>query len=268
MTPFEHDGVRIAYKFIILDEADTLALDAQNALRRCIEIYSYNTRFCFMCNYISKITYPILSRCYVYYFKQVSMADACARLRYILSTEGMTCADELIEFAYAECRGDLREIITTFETYRSMYGPVVARDDLEESMLVAFTQDFWSDPQLHSRPLLEIEQQVYMQGVSVRRFIRSFLAWAYDSVPDDRLYPLSKILSKIEKHTLHSIDAHAAIALLLFWHRRISTGSSASKRAKKKSERIDSTTPRPLPPLSIPPAVIIADDCCSHSIDF
>jgi hypothetical protein len=55
------------FKSIILLNADKLTIDAQSALRRCIELFSHNTRFFIIVDDKYKLLKPILSRfCEIY----------------------------------------------------------------------------------------------------------------------------------------------------------------------------------------------------------
>jgi hypothetical protein len=55
-------GTGIQFKTIVLLNADFLTVDAQSALRRCIELFSYNTRFFIIVENKNKLLKPILSR--------------------------------------------------------------------------------------------------------------------------------------------------------------------------------------------------------------
>lgn len=52
----------IKFKIILLLNAESLTTDAQSALRRCIELFSYNTRFFMIVENKHKLLNPILSR--------------------------------------------------------------------------------------------------------------------------------------------------------------------------------------------------------------
>lgn len=57
----------VLFKSIILLNADFLTIDAQSALRRCIELFSHNTRFFIIVENMNRLLNPILSRfCAIY----------------------------------------------------------------------------------------------------------------------------------------------------------------------------------------------------------
>lgn len=57
----------VMFKSIVLLNADSLTIDAQSALRRCIELFSNNTRFFIIVENKCKLLNPILSRfCEIY----------------------------------------------------------------------------------------------------------------------------------------------------------------------------------------------------------
>lgn len=99
------------WKLIILDEADTMTSDSQFALRRIIEEYSNITRFCFICNYHNKIIDPIISRCSLFNFKQITNEDIKTKLNEICICENFNCPKSIIDKIINISRGDLRKAI-------------------------------------------------------------------------------------------------------------------------------------------------------------
>jgi hypothetical protein len=65
------------FKSVILTNADKLTIDAQSALRRCIELFSYSTRFFIVVENKDSLLKPILSRfCDIYVAEPI--IDGCA----------------------------------------------------------------------------------------------------------------------------------------------------------------------------------------------
>lgn len=105
----------VPFKLIILDEADNMTSDAQQALRRTMELFSRSTRFILIANYASKIIEPIQSRCAVFRFQPLPKEAAKDRLRYIAQNEGVKVAEEALEAIWVESEGDLRKAINILQ---------------------------------------------------------------------------------------------------------------------------------------------------------
>jgi len=116
------------YKLVILDEVDSMTLDGQFALRRIIENYTENTRFCLICNYITKITPALRSRCLAFRYEPLSNDFIMDKLYDIMDKEKVDLEDDIIDKIVLKSNGDLRKSInmlqclTTFSKISSNKG--------------------------------------------------------------------------------------------------------------------------------------------------
>lgn len=91
-----------------------MTIDAQSALRRIIEAYSTNTRFCIICNYISKIIDPLASRCVKFRFSPIGHEAQKSRLRMICEKESIKLeSEDVLDVLIEISEGDLRRSINT-----------------------------------------------------------------------------------------------------------------------------------------------------------
>ncbi|KAL8973175.1 MAG: hypothetical protein Q9183_000138 [Haloplaca sp. 2 TL-2023] len=112
------------YKIIILDEADSMTQDAQSALRRTMETYSKITRFCLICNYVTRIIDPLASRCSKFRFKSLDQGNAKKRLEEIAEAENVKLKAGVIDALIKCSEGDLRKAITFLQSAARLVGAV------------------------------------------------------------------------------------------------------------------------------------------------
>lgn len=121
------------FKLIILDEADAMTQQAQNALRRVIEKYTRNVRFCIICNYVSKIIPAIQSRCTRFRFSPLTEAQVDQRLQFIVESEGVNLTDDGKKALLTLSCGDMRRALNILQACHAAY------DRVDESAVYACT---------------------------------------------------------------------------------------------------------------------------------
>lgn len=100
----------VPFKLVILDEADAMTSDAQQALRRTMEDFASITRFILICNYSSKIIEPIQSRCAVFRFKALPEKFQREFIDRIVKGENLKITEEGIKAVLDIAEGDLRKV--------------------------------------------------------------------------------------------------------------------------------------------------------------
>ena len=110
----------VPYKIIILDEADSLTKEAQQALRRTMEKYSATCRFILACNEISKLIDPIQSRCVIFKFKPLTEKNLRELIKKIEKEEEIKVTEKAIEILIKSTKGDLRKLVNTLQAASSI----------------------------------------------------------------------------------------------------------------------------------------------------
>ena len=94
---------------------------AQDALRVIIEKYSNVTRFCFICNFISKISDAIKSRCTLIYFNCLTEEAIINKIKYIAEIENMKLTNELYKTISKIADGDMRKAVMLLQNVKYTY---------------------------------------------------------------------------------------------------------------------------------------------------
>jgi replication factor C subunit 3/5 len=103
-------------KLIILDEADAMTSDAQFALRRIIEKYTKNARFCLICNYVSKIIPALQSRCTRFRFAPLAVEHIKGRLEHVAKEENCKTTPDGIDAILRLSGGDMRRVLNLLQS--------------------------------------------------------------------------------------------------------------------------------------------------------
>lgn len=109
--------------------------DAQSALRRTMETYSKITRFCLICNYVTRIIDPLASRCSKFRFKSLDVGNAAKRVEEIAGKEGIALEEGAVDTLIRCSEGDLRKAITFLQSAARLVGAVEKEKEKDEDSM-------------------------------------------------------------------------------------------------------------------------------------
>ncbi|KKY22637.1 putative dna replication factor c subunit [Phaeomoniella chlamydospora] len=118
-----------AFKLIILDEADAMTSAAQMALRRIMEKYTANTRFCIIANYTHKLSPALLSRCTRFRFSPLKEPDIRRMVDKVVSEEHIKITPDAIDSLVRLSKGDMRRALNVLQACHAGSMPLPMRED-------------------------------------------------------------------------------------------------------------------------------------------
>ncbi|KAG2128564.1 P-loop containing nucleoside triphosphate hydrolase protein [Suillus clintonianus] len=112
------------FKLIVLDEADMMTQQAQAALRRVIEQYTKNVRFCIICNYVNKIAPAIQSRCTRFRFSPLPIAEVEKRVNCVVEAEKVNLTRDGKKALLKLSKGDMRRALNVLQACHAAYSSI------------------------------------------------------------------------------------------------------------------------------------------------
>lgn len=210
----------IPFKIMILDEADNMTSDAQQALRRTMERYTETCRFVMCANYSGRIIEPIQSRCAPFRFAHLPREAQDSYLKGIAEKEHVKLSAEGLDAIFEVCGGDLRRAINTLQSATSLGKPVDAKvvysvtgkaspADVQKMIKTAMEGDFVGA----RKRLREMTQQYGVAGSDLMRQIHTEIFRS--ELPEQWKIKLADIVGEADFRLVEGADEEIQLSALL-----------------------------------------------------
>ncbi|MFB6114591.1 MAG: AAA family ATPase [Halodesulfurarchaeum sp.] len=184
------------YKTILLDNAEDIREDFQQALRRVMERHHRTTQFVITTRQPAKLIPPIRSRCFPVSVRAPTEAETVSILRSIAETEDVTYDEEGLSYVASYAEGDLRKAILAAQTAAEKTGGLsgievldplqdVGLGDRIDDMLEAAETGSFTD----ARSILD--DLLVDEGLTGEEVLREILETARTRYNGDRLAELT-----------------------------------------------------------------------------
>ncbi len=191
------------YKTILLDNAEAIREDFQQALRRVMERYHETTQFVIATRQPAKLIPPLKSRCFPVPVRAPTTEETAGVLRGIVDAEGVAYDDDGLEFVAGYADGNLRKAILGAQTAYEEEGEVtmqaayevlqeVGLDDRMRELLDAAESGEFTD----ARSVLD--DLLVDEGLSGEELLRAILDVGQSRYDGDRLASLHRLAGDVD----------------------------------------------------------------------
>ena len=142
------DQVRIPpqigkYSVYIIDEVHMLSQGAFNALLKTLEEPPAYAIFILATTEKHKVLPTILSRCQVYDFSRITVADTIHHLQYVAQQEGINASEEALNVVAQKADGGMRDALSIFDQLVSFCGTTMSYEQAIEVLNVLDTDYYF-----------------------------------------------------------------------------------------------------------------------------
>ena len=124
------------YKVFIIDEVHMLSAAAFNAFLKTLEEPPAHAIFILATTEKHKILPTILSRCQIYDFARMTVADTVRHLQYVADQEGYICEPEALHVIAEKADGGMRDALSIFDQVASFCGGNITYQKVIEDLNV------------------------------------------------------------------------------------------------------------------------------------
>ncbi|KAI9019771.1 P-loop containing nucleoside triphosphate hydrolase protein [Hyaloraphidium curvatum] len=201
------------FKVVVINEAESLSRDAQQALRRTMEKYMGNIRFIMCCKSTSKIMAPIRSRCLLVRVAAPEVDEMVPVLTRVAEKERHSVQPEYIRRIAERSGRNMRKALLMLET--ACVQGLVKQGNPKE---VPITD--WEEFAKATAKLV-IEEQSAMRLLQVRARLYELLT---------KCIPADTVLKTVATEILGMVDGHLKPEIMIqaaFYEHRLRAGSKA-----------------------------------------
>ncbi|MGM9837372.1 MAG: DNA polymerase III subunit gamma/tau [Paludibacteraceae bacterium] len=131
------------YSVYIIDEVHMLSSGAFNALLKTLEEPPAHAIFILATTEKHKVLPTILSRCQVYDFARITVADTIAYLQQVAAKEGITVTEDSLNVVAQKADGGMRDALSIFDQLVSFCGTTITYERTLEILNVLSTEYYF-----------------------------------------------------------------------------------------------------------------------------